>query len=367
MKIPMLDLKAQYKCFEKEVLVEVKDIMERQDFVLGKEVQELEEKIARYCHTKYAIGVASGTDALILALRAMGIGPGTEVITTPFTFVATAEAIALTGAKPVFVDINPGTYNIEPSLIEERITSKTKAVIPVHLYGLCADMDPILKIAKKHDLKILEDCAQAIGSEYKGRRTGSMGDAGAISFFPSKNLGAFGEGGMVVTNNEAINGGVRLLRVHGSDKRYYHDIIGYNSRLDNLQAAILGIKLKLLDQWIEERISLASFFNEQFSSLPVDTPRTPEGYKHSYHLYVLRSKEKERIEAYLNDKGIESRTYYPIPLHLQKCFNYLGYKEGACPNAEAASKETFSIPVYPELNKDQREYIADTVRQFFKK
>lgn len=361
MKIPLLDLKKQYKQFQEEAAGKVEDILTAQDFILGREVEDLEKNIARYCGTKYAAGVASGTDALILSLKAMGIGPGDEVITTPFTFIATSEAVSLVGAKPVFVDIDPKTYNMDPSLIEKKITPKTKAILPVHLYGLCADMDPILKIGKSHGLKIIEDTAQAIGSEYKGKKAGSISDAGALSFFPSKNLGAFGDAGMVVTNDENLYKMIKLLRVHGSDRRYYHDKIGYNSRLDNLQAAVLNIKLKYLDKWLDERINNAEFFNEELEGTGLITPHVPDGYKHSYHLYTLRSPQKSAIEEYLNNNGIEARTYYPVPLHMQKCFKCLGYEEGAFPNAEKASRDAFSIPVYPELTGQQKKYIVEKI------
>lgn len=364
-KIPTLDLKKQYQEFKKEALVKISEVLENQNFILGKEVDVLEKNIANYCDTKYGVGVASGTDALILSLKALDIGPGDEVITTPFTFMATAEAVALVGARPVFVDIDPATYNMDPSLIEKKITSKTKAIVVVHLYGLCANMDHILKIAKGHGLRVIEDAAQAIGSEYKGRKVGSMGDAGAISFFPSKNLGAFGDGGMVVTNSENIYEKVKLLHVHGSNKRYYHDIIGYNSRLDNLQAAILDIKLKYLDKWIKGRIENADFFNRQLKGLPIKIPYVPNGYKHSYHLYIIRTSEKSGLEAYLNKEGIEVRTYYPVPLHLQGCFEYLGYKKGSFPEAESGSLETCSIPAYPELTLRQKRYIIEKIKVFF--
>lgn len=365
MKIHILDLKAQYRVFRDEAVKRVNKVMRDQDFVLGKEVEALERNIAKYCRTKYAIGVASGTDALILSLRAMGIGAGDEVITTPFTFIATAEAICLIGARPVFVDIDPDTYNINPSLIEKTVNPRTKAILPVHLYGLCADMDPILKIAERHNLKVLEDTAQAIGSQYKGKMAGSMGNAGAISFFPSKNLGAFGDAGMVVTNEPDIYEKIRLLRVHGSKKRYYHEAIGYNSRLDNLQAAILNVKLGYLDKWIEVRVRNAEFFNKKLEGLPLKTPPVLKGYKHSYHLYVLRASRKEELEAYLTENGIEARTYYPVPLHLQECFRHLGYRQGAFPEAEKASRETLAIPVYTELNKSQRSYICQKISKFF--
>jgi len=361
----MLDLKKQYSQFRREAVKRMKRLMGDQDFILGKEVELLEERIARYCGTKYAVGVASGTDALLISLKALHIGNGDEIITTPFTFMATAEAIVLAGARPVFVDIDRDTYGIDTSLIERAITSKTKAIMPVHLYGLCVDMDPILKIAARYGLKVIEDAAQAIGSEYKGRRAGSLGDTGAISFYPSKNLGAFGDGGMVVTNDKKIYDRARLLRVHGMAKAYLHVTIGYNSRLDNLQAGILNIKLKYLDKWIEARMRNAAFFNKRLNALPLKLPLVPTGYKHSYHLYVLRSSFKDRIEDHLAKNGIETRTYYPLPLHLQRCFKYLGYNKGTFPEAEKASEETFSIPIYPELSALQKGHIVRKTIQFF--
>jgi len=365
MKIPIFDLKKQYKRIEPEIIEKLEGIFGKQAFILGEEVEILEKKIAAYCDVQYAVGVNSGTDALILALDAMGIGFGDEVITTPFTFIATAEAIVRVGAKPVFVDIDPTTYNIDPSLIEKKITKKTKMILPVHLYGLCADMDSILKIAKKHNLKLLEDCAQAIGSEYKGKRAGSMGNAGTISFYPGKNLGCFGDGGMVVTNDEEVYKKIKLFRNHGSEKRYYHKIIGYNSRLDNLQAAVLNVKLSYLDKWIEERIKNAGFFNKILKDYPFITPSVAEDSRHSFHLYTLKTPHAAKIMAYLNANGMDARTYYPLPLHLQECFKYLGYKLGSLPESEKCSGECFSIPVYPELTEEEKKYIVDKITSFF--
>ena len=365
MKIPIIDLKKQYKILEDQIKDRLSKILESQSFVLGREVEEIEANISRYCNTKYAVGVNSGTDALILALNAMGVKEEDEVITTPFTFMATPEAIVRLGARPVFVDIDPKTYNIDSSLIESKITDRTKAILLVHLYGLCADMDPILEIAKRHHLKVLEDCAQAIGSEYKGRKAGSMGNAGAISFYPGKNLGAFGDGGMVVTNDREACEKVKLLRNHGTHKKYHHRIIGYNSRLDNLQAAILNIKLPYLDGWLNARIENAKFFTEELKNTPLSTPYVPEGYRHSFHLYVLGSKNAQEIIDYLGKNGIESRTYYPLPLHLQECFRYLGYKTGDFPESEKLAQESFAIPIYPELTMEEKRFIVDTIRQFF--
>ncbi len=366
-KIPILDLKAQYKLLKKEIDKAIKKVLEDQTFILGKEVEILEGGISSYCSVKYAAGVNSGTDALILALDAIGVKEEDEVITTPFTFAATAEAIVRIKAKPVFVDIDPQTYNINPALIEDKITKKTKAILPVHLYGLCADMDPILKIARKYNLKVLEDCAQAIGSEYKGEKAGSMGEAGAISFYPGKNLGCFGDGGMVVTNNKEIHEKVKLLRNHGTDKNYYHRIIGYNSRLDNLQAAVLNVKLPCLDKWIENRIANAGFFNRVLKDCPLITPCIPENYRHSFHLYTLKTEQAAKIIAYLNKNGIDARTYYPVPLQLQECFQKLGYKRGDLPESEKCSRECFSVPIYPELTEREKEYIVAMIKQFFNK
>ena len=365
MKIPILDLKKQYKAIKNPLKNALSQILENQSFILGKEVERLEENISKYCGTEYAIGVNSGTDALLLALNTLGAKEADEIITTSFTFVATAEAIVRAGAKPVFVDIDPKTYNINPALIERKITKKTKAILPIHLYGLCADMDPILKIAEKHGLKVLEDCAQAIGSEYKGKRAGSMGDAGAISFYPGKNLGCFGDGGMVVTDDKEIYERIRLLRNHGTHKKYHHKIIGYNSRLDNLQAAILNIKLTYLDNWIDSRIKNAEFFSKEVKKLPLSTPYIPVDCRHSFHLYVLRSKNAGQIIKHLAKNGIESRTYYPVPLHLQECFKFLGYKPGDFPESEKLSQESFAIPVYPELTKEEKSYIVEKIKSFF--
>jgi dTDP-4-amino-4,6-dideoxygalactose transaminase len=367
MKIPILDLKRQYRPIRSEVNKAVKDVMERQDFVLGKELADLEREVAGYCHTAYGVGVASGTDALVLSLMALGIRTGDEVITTPFTFFATAEAISLVGAKPVFVDIDPRTYNINPSLIEEKITRATKAIIPVHLYGQCADMDQIRDIAKKHDLRIIEDCAQAIGATYKGAKAGSMSDVGAISFFPSKNLGAYGEGGMVVTNRKDLADRIRVLRIHGSSARYTHSIIGTNSRLDNLQAAVLGVKLKFIDKWLEERREKAAYYNKKLKNLPVTCPYVPDYNLHTYHLYVLRvESDLEKLMKFLKDAGIETRTYYPVPLHLQECYRSLGYKKWDFKEAEAAASQTFAIAVYPELKRQEQDYVANKIKEFFK-
>jgi len=368
MKIPLLDLKQQYKSIKPGIDRALENVILNQDFVLGEDTRQFEKEMAVYCNTKYAVGLASGTDALILALKALGIGEGDEVITTPFTFFATAEAISIVGARPVFVDIDPKTYNINPALIEEKINKKTKAVIPVHLYGQCADMDPIMAIARKRGLKVIEDTAQAIGATYKGKKAGSMGDIGALSFFPSKNLGGFGDGGMIVTNNKDLADRIRVLRVHGSSERYMHSMIGTNSRLDNLQAAVLRIKLKYLDGWLEARRRNAAYYGENLKGLPLDTPYVPAGNVHTYHLYVLRAKSGlDKLMKFLTDGGIETRTYYPIPLHLQDCYKGLGYKKGDLKEAESAAVQTFSVGVYPELKTGEMDYVIGRIKEFFKR
>ena len=367
MKVPLLDLKKQYQSIREEIDAAVKRIVDDQNFILGEDVKRLEQEVAAYCGTTYGIGVASGTDALIIALKALGIGSGDEVITTPFTFFATGESISIVGAKPVFVDIDPKTYNIDPALIEKAVTNRTKGIIPVHLYGQCADMDPILAIARKRGLKVIEDTAQAIGATYKGRKAGSMGDIGALSFFPSKNLGAFGDAGMVVTNNKELADKIRMLRVHGSAQRYIHSEIGMNSRLDNLQAAVLRVKLRYLDRWLEARRKNAAYYNEKLKGLPVAIPHVPEYNVHTYHLYVVRVLDRMKgLSEFLNDSGIEARTYYPVPLHRQECYRSLGYKKGAFEESEKASEETLSFAAYPELEEAEMDYVVDRITEFFK-
>ena len=364
MNIPILDLTAQYRSIKKEIDAAVMKVIESQHFILGPEVEAFESEVAAYCGTKYAVGVASGTDALILALKAFGIGEGDEVITTPFTFFATAESISLVGAKPVFVDIDPKTYCIDPELIEDKITKRTKAIIPVHLFGQCADMDRILEIAKINNLKVIEDTAQAMGAAYKGRQAGSMGDIGCLSFFPSKNLGGFGDGGMIITNNKEIADKVKMLRVHGSTIRYIHSAIGTNSRLDALQAAVLRVKLRHLNEWLKARRKAAEYYNSHLKDLSLITPYVPSYNTHTYHLYVLRVKPSpEKLAKFLNDAGIEARTYYPVSLHLQDCYKGLGYKKGDLKESESASPETLAIPIYPELDAERLSFIVKKIRE----
>jgi dTDP-4-amino-4,6-dideoxygalactose transaminase len=374
MQVPLLDLKGQYQSIKKEMDEAIAEVIESQYFILSPEVSEFEKEVAEYTGVSHGAGVASGTDAIILALRAAGIGKGDRIITTPFTFFATAESISVVGAIPVFVDIDSDTYNIDPNKIEELLleTQKRnnaelrtiKAIIPVHLYGQCSDMDPIMKIADKYGLKVIEDCAQAMGASYKDKKAGSFGQAGAFSFFPSKNLGGFGDGGMVVSSDEEIISNVKKLRVHGSSKQYIHDEIAYNSRLDSLQAAILRVKLRYLNSWIEKRIEIATKYNSAFQGTGITTPKTGEGNIHTYHQYTIAVDDRDGMLQYLKEKQIGSRVYYPVPMHFQPCYKELGYKEGDFPVSEKACKSVLSLPVYPELTNEMIEYIIDTVKKF---
>jgi len=383
MYVPLLDLKAQYSTIKDEVSHAVDNVLESQHFIMGPQVKSLEEKIAAYTNCKHAIGVASGSDALLLSLMAIGVGHGDAVITTPYTFFATAGAISRLGATPIFVDIDPKTYNIDPNCIEDvfakksiyqsRVTShesRIKAIIPVHLYGQSADMDPIMGIAKKHDLTVIEDGAQAIGTEYKGRRAGSIGHFGCFSFFPSKNLGGFGDGGIVTTNSDEYAEKLRVLRVHGSKPKYYHKIVGCNSRLDTLQAAVIEVKLGHLDKWSAARKANADWYNDALTKAGlVDrqliTPYEIPGGRHIYNQYVIRAKNRDGLMARFKEKGIGTEIYYPVPLHIQECFADLGYKAGDLPHSEAAAKETMALPIYPELTSEQKQYVVDTMREFY--
>jgi dTDP-4-amino-4,6-dideoxygalactose transaminase len=365
MNIPAFDLKRQYRNLSSELLPILEEVMAKGQFILGENVELLEKELADYCGTKYAVGVASGTDALLLSLEALGIGEGDEVITTPFTFFATSEVISLLKAKPVFVDIDSKTFNIDPDKIEDAITTKTKAVIPVHLFGQMAEMDDIEYLAEKYDLYIIEDACQAIGAEYKGRRAGSIGDTGCFSFFPTKNLGAFGDGGLITTNDEKLYEKIKLLRVHGSRRKYYHELIGHNSRLDEIQAAILRVKLKYLDNWIERRIEIAKIYSEGLKDLDVTVPEVKPYLRHVYHQYVIRTKHRDELQEYLANKGIGTAIYYPLPLHLQECYKDLGYREGDLPEAEKASKEVIALPMWPELTNEEVNYIVESIREFF--
>ncbi|MBU3946833.1 MAG: DegT/DnrJ/EryC1/StrS family aminotransferase [Proteobacteria bacterium] len=377
MKVPLLDLKAQYKTIKDEILKITADIYESQYFILGPHVEKLENEIANYCSTKHSLGVSSGTDALLLALLASGIGNGDSVITSPYTFFATAGSIVRTGAKPVFVDIDPNTYNISSEKISETISSMKglerkglKAIMPVHLYGQCADMDPILEIAKKNDLIVIEDAAQAIGAEYKEKRAGSLGDFGCFSFFPSKNLGAFGDGGIITTNSSIYYEKMHTLRVHGSQPKYYHKYIGGNFRLDALQAAIVSVKLKYLDEWTAARQNNAQNYRKLFNKAGLAKEITLPVEKENLHIYnqfiIKVSGKRDELRTHLNNAGVGTEIYYPVPLHLQECFSYLGYKKGDMPVSEDASLNTIALPIYPELTEDMQAYVVDKIKEFYR-
>ncbi|WP_199256799.1 DegT/DnrJ/EryC1/StrS aminotransferase family protein [Alteribacillus sp. YIM 98480] len=359
----MVDLKAEYEMLKTQIQQEINDVLESSSFILGEKVKEIEAAIAAYSDTSYAIGVGNGTDALLLALEGLGIGKGDEVITTAFTFFATAEVIARIGAVPVFIDIDPKTCNINPNLLEKAITKTTKAIIVVHLFGQPTDMDPILKVAKKHDLKIIEDACQSIGATYKKKKVGSLGDVGCFSFFPSKNLGAFGDGGMVVTNNKNLYEKIKLLRNHGSLQKYIHQQIGLNSRLDEIQAAILKVKFEMLDDWTDKRREVAKRYSDHLKEF-VDIPAPEENRVHVYHQYCIQTKKRDALSSFLNKKQIATAVYYPIPLHLQKAFKYLGYKEKQIPIAERVSKNILAIPIYPLMTKDIQDYIIFSIKEY---
>jgi dTDP-4-amino-4,6-dideoxygalactose transaminase len=369
--VPLLDLKAQYATIREEIRAAVDAVLESQYFILGPTVSECESLLAPYCGCAHAVGVSSGSDALLIALMAEGIGPGDEVITTPYTFFATAGSIARVGARPVFVDIRPDTFNIDPAEIEARVTKKTKAVMPVHLYGQCADMDPILALADRHGLTVIEDAAQAIGAEYKGRRAGSMSRYGCFSFFPSKNLGAAGDGGMVVTQDAALADLLGVLRVHGSKPKYYHSLIGGNFRLDALQAAVISVKFRHLEKWTAGRQANAERYRRLFveaglvESGRVALPHADPACRHIYNQFVVRVPRRDELQAYLKDHRVSTEIYYPVPLHLQQCFAYLGHREGNFPHSEAAAKETLALPIYPELTDEQARHVVDCVARFF--
>ena len=365
--ISLVDLKAQYNTIKTEIDNAIQEVLSSTSFIMGEKLERFEEEFALFCNTKYAIGVANGSDALILALRTCGIGKGDEVITVPNTFIATTEAITHVGGKINFVDINPKTYTIDVSKIEEKISNKTKAIIPVHLYGQPADMDPIMMLAKKYNLKIIEDAAQAHGAEYKDKKVGSIGDVACFSFYPGKNLGAYGDAGMITTNSEEIARNVKLLRNHGSIKKYEHKIEGYSSRLDNLQAAILRVKLRHLNKWNESRRKNAKKYNELLSSISgIITPYEADYAKHVYHLYVIRTEERDKLREELKLKDIATGIHYPIPLHLQPAYKYLGYKEGDFPITEKVSQEILSLPMFSELNDQQTEEIVELIKGFKK-
>lgn len=364
MTVPLLDLRAQYADLKQEIDGAVHRVLESTRFIGGPEVAGLEEEIARYSRCTHAVGCASGTDALLLALRALNIGPGDEVITCAYSFFASAGVIANAGALPVFVDIDPRSYNIDAHRLEAAITPMTKAVIAVHLYGQCCDLSAVGAICDKHQIWLIEDAAQAIGAEWEGHRAGSVGDFGCFSFFPSKNLGAAGDGGMIVTSNDSFADRVRLLREHGARPKYYHALIGTNSRLDALQAAILRVKLRHLDRWSEGRLKNADLYDRLFEGSPIGRPYRDPRARHIYNQYVIRVPQRDALRQHLADRGVGTEIYYPVPLHLQKCFATLGHKPGDMPQAEAAAQETLALPVYPELTEEQIRYVASVVHDF---
>lgn len=364
MQVPLLDLKAQYRTIKDDILAAISEVLDSQRCIGGPKVDELEKAIAEICDCKYAVGVSSGTDAILNSLMSLEIGPGDEVITTPFTFFATVGCIARTGAKPVFVDIDPKTYNINPELIEAAITDKTKAIMPVHLYGQMAEMDPIMEIAGRHNLYVIEDAAQSITSTYRGKKAGSIGTCGAFSFFPSKNLGAIGDGGMIVTNDEEVYHRLFIMRNHGSEPKYYHKYIGGNFRLDPIQAVALLVKLPHLDKWSQARRQNAKYYNEKFKRTAVQIPYISPDCMTIYNQYVIRISRRDELFVHLKEKGIGCEIYYPVPMHVQECFRYLGYKEGDFPESEKAADEVLALPVYPELTAEQKDYIIQTILDF---
>lgn len=368
LKIPMLDLSEQYFTLKDEMLTKLNTIMSSSQFILGNHVKQLEKNLAELSNTNHGIAVANGSDAIHIALLAAGIGLGDEVIVPSFTFFATAGAVARANATPVFVDIDPTTYNINATEIEAAITENTKAIIPVHLYGQMADMDPIIEIANKYNLYVIEDAAQAIGSKYKGKNVGEMSSAATYSFFPTKNLGAYGDGGMIVSNDLNLSEQARVIRVHGSQPKYHHHVLGYNSRLDEMQAAILEVKLPHLSTWTENRREHASYYTDELNknvSEYVTTPIEVEGNYHVFHQYTLRVQKRDELQAFLKEQGIATMIYYPVPLHLQPVFKELGYKRGDLPETEKAAIEALSLPMFPELKREQQDYIIDKILEFY--
>ncbi|HEX8723397.1 MAG TPA: DegT/DnrJ/EryC1/StrS family aminotransferase [Pyrinomonadaceae bacterium] len=375
--VPLLDLKAQYAAIREEVREAVDRVMESQHFILGPEVEALEREVAEYSQCGYGVGVSSGSDALLVALMAIGLKPGDEVVTTPYTFFATAGAVSRLGARPVFVDIDPLTYNIDPAQLEAAVTERTRALIPVHLYGQMADMDPVMEVAARHGLTVIEDAAQAIGSEYKGRRAGSVGHFGCFSFFPSKNLGGFGDGGMVTANDPELADRVKLLRNHGYRPKYYNKVVGGNFRLDAIQAAVLRVKLKHLDSWTEGRQRNAARYRDLFAeagvavgpggdlSRGVALPAEAADVRHIYNQFVVRSDRRDALMAHLKGRKIGTEVYYPVPMHVQECFADLGHKAGEFPESERAAAETLALPIYPELTEEMMAAVAGAVADFY--
>ncbi len=364
MKIPLVDLRAQYDAIKPEIDTAMQRVIENSSFILGAEVKTFEQNFAALCGVKHAVGVDSGTAALHLALILLGVGPGDEVITTPHTFVATAEVITLTGARPVFVDIDPRTYNVDPAKVEAAITPRTRVLMPVHLYGQPAEMDPLLEIARRHNLRMIEDAAQAHGATYRGRRAGSMSDLACFSFYPGKNLGAYGDAGMLVTNDDVLAERARMLRNHGRRGKYEHELTGYGYRLDALQAAILDVKLKHLDAWNAQRRAHADYYTELLSNLDVVTPYEPPHLCGIYHIYAVTTPHRDALLQHLKSRGIEAGIHYPLPLHLQPVYQDLGYRLVDFPHAEKAASEILSLPIYPELTDAQAGQIVEAIKEF---
>jgi len=370
MNVPLLDLRAQFQTIRGEVMAAVERVFESQHFILGPEVEAFERDAAEYCRIKHAIGCGSGSDALLLALTALGVGAGDEVVTASFSFFATAGSIARLGARPVFVDISPDDFNVDPNLIERAITPRAKAILPVHLFGQCAEMDAIREVADRHNLPVVEDAAQAIGAGYCERRAGAMGAVGCFSFFPSKNLGGAGEGGLMTTDDDDLAEKLRLLRVHGMRPKYYHKVVGVNSRLDALQAAVLGVKLKYLDRWSDVRCRNAEHYDKLFAEAGVEevtAPAVRPNRRHIFNQYTIRCSRRDELMDFLKRRGVGSEIYYPAPLHLQECFAHLGYKPGDLPATERASRECLSLPIYPELTEEMRQYVVEKIAEFYRR
>ena len=366
MNVPFLDLKIQYKGIKDEVHAAINEVIENTAFAGGPFVAKFEQEFAKFCNSKHAIGVGNGTDALWLSLIALGIGQGDEVITVPNTFIATTEAISLAGAIPVFVDVEDKTNNMNPALIEAAITKKTKAIIPVHLFGQTADMDPILAVAKKHGLYVVEDACQAHGAEYKGKKAGSMGSTGCFSFYPGKNLGAYGEGGAVVTNDDELAAKMRMFRDHGQAKKYYHAIIGWNARLDGIQGAVLSVKLKYLSAWNDARRKHAKDYTTGLSAVKdIIVPLEADYARHVYHIYAIRVKDRDKLMAYLTEKGISCGIHYPVPVHLQDAYSFLKKGEGSYPMAEKCASQYLSLPMFAELTDEQVAYVIEKIKEFY--
>ncbi len=366
MQVPLLDLTRQYASVKDEIDAAIALVVQSQRFILGPAVEQFEKQLARYCGVGHAVGCASGSDALLLALMAAGIGPGDEVITTPFSFFASTSCIVRLGARPVFVDIDAATFNIDASKTAAALTPKTRAILPVHLFGQCADMDPMMELASARGILVVEDAAQAIGAEYKGRRAGSIGDFGCFSFYPSKNLGGFGDGGLVTAKDGELADRVRLLRTHGARPAYFHKTVGINSRLDAIQAAVLSVKLKYLEDWTARRQEHARYYDRKLADVPAVVSPRDAGYgRHVYNQYVIQVPEREGLLEVLAEKGIGYQVYYPHPLHLQECFKGLGYRQGDFPVAEEVCKRVVALPVFPELTEGELDYVVDAIKSFF--